>query len=94
MHERSTMTTRMTEEVFLNRRIGRSVAIYLINGIKLVGTLRDHDTDVVFLASRDEVDIQTQMISKAAISTIVSASETPTNLPSSDPLDGILNRRD
>lgn len=88
------MTTRMTEEVFLNRRIGRSVAIYLINGIKLVGTLRDHDTDVVFLASRDEVDIQTQMISKAAISTIVSASETPTNLPSSDPLDGILNRRD
>lgn len=88
------MTTKITEEVFLNQRIGRAVAIYLINGIKLLGTLRDHDTDVVFLTSRDAIDSQPQMISKTAISTIVSMSEPPATLESGDPLYGILSRRD
>lgn len=88
------MTTRITEESFLNQRIGQLVAIYLINGIKLLGHLQDYDTDVVFITSRDATDSQPQMISKTAISTIVSMPKPPINFRRSDPLDEILHRRD
>ena len=88
------MTIRMTEDSFLEQRIGDAVAIYLINGIKLLGILQGHDTEVVFLMPHDVDDFLSQMISKAAISTIVSTPKPQTNHPSTDPLAGILNRRD
>jgi len=85
------MKSRITEASFLEDRIGGSVAIYLINGIKLLGVLADHDLDVVFLRPQDESDRGMQMISKTAISTIVSV---PAGVPrlSTNPLDGILSR--
>lgn len=85
------MTIKITEESFLDERIGRSVAIYLINGIKLLGVLMDHDLDVVFLRPHGENDGGIQMLSKTAISTVVSV---PAEVPrfSTDPLDGILCR--
>jgi sRNA-binding regulator protein Hfq len=62
----------MTEDAFLEARIGQPVAIYLINGIKLLGTLRGHDAEVLFLSPRDAHDGTTEMmVSKAAISTVV-----------------------
>jgi RNA chaperone Hfq len=86
------MRSRITEDAFLDERIGKSVAIYLINGIKLLGSLRDYDAEVVFLRPHDAPDGGTEMISKAAISTIVSTSSMSDDRDSSDPLKDILSR--
>lgn len=85
------MKTRMTEDAFLEARIGQPVAIYLINGIKLLGTVRDHDKEVVFLHPHDAHDDGTEMVSKAAISTIVSMPSTSAERDISNPLEGILS---
>ncbi len=86
------MSSRITEDAFLEERIGKSVAIYLINRIRLVGSLRGYDTEVVFLRPHDAADGGTEMISKAAISTIVSTSSISDDRDSSDPLKDILSR--
>jgi sRNA-binding regulator protein Hfq len=67
------MKARMTEDAFLEARTGQPVAIYLINGIKLLGSLIGHDAEVVFLNPRDahDDDATAMMVSKAAISTVV-----------------------
>lgn len=67
------MKTRITEDAFLEERIGQAVAIYLINGIRLVGVLDDHDCHVVFLRPQGGRTHELQMISKEAISTVASA---------------------
>lgn len=64
------MSRRMTEDAFLEDRIGHSVAIYLVTGIKLLGKLDDHDCEVVFLRPHGLRAAETQMISKHALSTI------------------------
>ncbi len=70
------MTARTTEEKFLNARIGHPVAVFLISGLRLTGTLIDADDHAIFLrahGSRLSVD---QMIYKLAISTIESDAST------------------
>lgn len=58
------------QDPFLNalRKEGISVAIYLVNGIKLQGQVESFDAYVVFLKNN-----VTQMVYKHAISTIVPA---------------------
>lgn len=66
------MTMRMTEDAFLDQRIGQPITIFLISGLKLVGTLLSFDLDVIFLRPHDAQEGGVQMILKSAISTIVS----------------------
>jgi RNA chaperone Hfq len=62
-----------TEESFLAARVGRgSVAVYLMNGVRLVGALVAHDTEAIFLRSQGDRGGETMMIFKTAICTIVS----------------------
>lgn len=61
----------MLQDQFLNamRKDGMSVAIYLVNGIKLQGTIDGFDQFVILLKSGVN-----QMVYKHAISTVVPAS--------------------
>ncbi len=86
------MTTKITETSFLDERIGQPITIYLVNGIKLIGVLTDHDLDVLFLTPHTSHDNGMQMISKTAISTVVS--EPIRDITLSTPvLEGILSSR-
>lgn len=68
--------TRMTEDAFLDNQLDRSVIVYLLNGIKLADCdLVAHDAEVIFLRSRGAQDGVVHMVSKCAISTIVSATD-------------------
>lgn len=68
---------RMTEEAFLDNQLDRQVVVFLLNGIKLQDcVLAAHDNDVIFLRSRSAPGGVMHMISKCAISTIVSTTAT------------------
>ena len=61
-------TEHFVQDHFLNHAIQENiaVAIYLINGIKLIGKLVSHNARSVFLKN-----INTQMVHKKTISTIL-----------------------
>ena len=65
------MKIRISEDEFLEARIGQPATIYLINGIKLNGILAGHDLEAVFMQLQDENSREIQMIFKQAISTIL-----------------------
>jgi len=92
------MITASTEDAFLAERIGKPVAIFLINGLCLRGILKSFDSRVALLKPLDARDSETEMIFATAISTIVSVPLTPSARPgaraSTDPLAGILTRAD
>lgn len=92
------MTTITTEDDFLGQRIGKPVAIFLINGLRLLGVLKATDSRTVLLKPLDPRDSETELIMKSAISTVVSMPMTtnarPSTRTSSDPLDGILRHAD
>jgi sRNA-binding regulator protein Hfq len=88
------MTTRITEDTFLDARIGHPITIYLINGIKLTGMiLEGHDVDAIFLLQADEMQDGTMMVAKQAISTVLSSPVSRPRIPHTNGLDGILHRR-
>lgn len=61
----------LTEDAFLDDRVGKPTSIFLINGLHLRGTLVGFDSDVLFLRPHDTEDGALQMISKQAIATTV-----------------------
>jgi sRNA-binding regulator protein Hfq len=64
---------RMTEEVFLDNQLDRQVVVFLLNGIKLQDcVLAAHDNEVIFLRPSSAPGGVMHMVSKCAISTIVS----------------------
>jgi sRNA-binding regulator protein Hfq len=85
------MTTRITEDSFLEERIGRPITVYLVNGIKLGSMiLYGYDVEVVFLrpeAAHEGV----MMVTKQAISTILSTPPNRAQTLPADGLDGILS---
>lgn len=75
------MTT-LTEDAFLDSQLERSVIVYLQNGIKLANcVLVAHDAEVIFLRSDGTPEGVIQMVSKNAISTIVSTARTENGEP-------------
>lgn len=65
-----TKTELTIEEKFIKSAMDAqfNVAIYLVNGIKLQGKIADYDNNTILLAN-----MQTQLVYKTAISTIVPA---------------------
>lgn len=61
-------TKEQLQDTFLSqlKKEGVLVSIFLVNGIKLHGTVDDYDDQVIFLKSTT-----TQMIFKHAVSTVV-----------------------
>ena len=62
---------RLKQDSWLDRLVNSEVVIYLGSGIKLEGTLLDHDADVLFIGaeSRDPVGGY-QMVYKAFAATV------------------------
>lgn len=67
------MEKKVTEESFLNDRMKKQVAVWLISGICLRGILVDHDDEAIFLLPHKGSAHETQMIYKVVISTIACA---------------------
>lgn len=65
------MKTKLTESAFLAEHVGVKVDVYLINGIRLSGTLLGAHQDLVFLEPLEKHDGTMQMVLKHAISSIV-----------------------
>lgn len=86
------MTEELTEDSFLRDRTSQCVHIYLLSGIKLIGLLEGHHSDVVFLRQQGARSNDVQMISKCAISTIVLAPSNDDQSPTANDLEGVLRR--
>lgn len=62
------------QSAFLSANLNRSIAVYLINGIRLAGKLRQYDTFCLLLEGPDGAN---QLIFKSAISTIMPPARRP-----------------
>lgn len=67
------MNKKITEQSFLNDRINKQVAVWLLSGICLRGVLVDHDDEAIFLLPHKASAHETQMIYKVVVSTIACA---------------------
>ena len=56
------------QPTFLDSLLNQAVTIYLINGIKLIGTLKQHDLFTLLLQSTDGID---SLVFKHAINSLI-----------------------